>query len=144
MNRIVYNLIVILFLLGPAFVTAEENFKAYPGAQNDTKMSEEASQVQPGTKVEVYTTGDSFDQVKTFYKNLYKEYNMPANAPNIGDKKAEWAFFLIDGGKDLQDSKHWMKIQRPYVGSFKMEGLKPIYSDIRDVTSIEVIQKSSD
>lgn len=143
MKRVICYVIMILFLCVPVVVKAEESFKIYPGSKFDTKTAEEASQVQPGTKVEVYTTDDSFDQVASFYKNLYKEYNMPANPPNIGDKKAMWAFFLIDGGKDLQDSKHWMKIQHPYAGSFKMEGLKPVYSDIKDVTVIEVIQKSN-
>ena len=131
---------LILFLLPSAVAAGEEGFKTYPGAEYDKKSSEAASQVQSGTKVDVYTTDDSFDKVVTFYKDLYKEYNMPAKPPYIPDKKVTWAFFLMDGGKDLRDSKHWMKIQRPYIGSTKMDGAKVAFSDIRDVTVIEVLQ----
>jgi hypothetical protein len=113
--------------------------KPYPGAKLDKKASAEASKVQPGTRVEVYSTGDAFEKVVAFYKALYKEHAMPAQPPNIAGKPAQWAFFTVDGAKTLFSSKLWFKIQRPYIGVDKLPGGKP---DVRNATVIEVLIKS--
>ena len=39
----------------------------------------------------------------------------------------------VDGGKDLKESKFWMKVQHPFVGGADSK-------DIRDVTLIQTVQ----
>ncbi len=109
-----------------------QEFKAYPGSKMDDKGSREASAAAPGKQSEVYTTGDSFDKVYAFYKGLYKEFSM-MRAPNIAGQKIQWAFFILDGGKDLAKSGYWMKIQRPYIGG--VDG-----KDVRDLTVIQSVR----
>ena len=41
------------------------------------------------------------------------------------------AYFILDEAKDLQDSKLWVKVQRPYIGG-----------EVRDVTAIVVTEKA--
>lgn len=112
-----------------------QDFKPYPGAKLDEKVSREASAAAPGKQSEVYTTEDAFDKVYAFYKGLYKEYAMPGRgAPKLPTgQPMKWAFFLIDGGKDLSTSKYWMKVQRPYVGG--TDG-----KDIRDLTVVQTVR----
>jgi hypothetical protein len=69
-----------------------------PGS-ND-KASQQASAVDKGMEVQVYTTGDSFEKVHTFYKFFYKEIAVPfpkQTLPNGNEVK--WAFFVLDGGE---------------------------------------------
>ncbi|MDP8980924.1 MAG: hypothetical protein M3O35_10065, partial [Acidobacteriota bacterium] len=93
----------------------------------------EASAAAPGKKSEVYTTGDSFDKVYAFYKGLYKEFSMGRMPPNVSGQQVHWAFFILDGGKDLAKSGYWMKIQHPYIGG--ADG-----KDVRDVTVIQTVR----
>ena len=120
-----------------------EGLKIYPGAKLDKKSSAEASKVQAGTLVTVYTTGDALDKVAAFYKGIGKEYAMPAKPPKTpSGEQVRWAFFIMDGGKNLGTSKHWLKIQRPYIGEAKPVKGKMAASDIRDVTVIEIVRKT--
>jgi hypothetical protein len=108
-----------------------QDFKPYAGSKPDEKASREASAAAPGKQSEVYTTGDAFDKVYAFYKGLYKEYPMRGSGPKLpSGQQIRWAFFIIDGGKDLLSSRYWMKIQRPYVGG----------ADAKDIRDISVIQ----
>jgi len=50
-------------------------------------------------------------------------------------------YFIFDGAASIANSKSWAKVQRPYVGTVKMQGTTPEYSDIRDVTAIVATQK---
>jgi hypothetical protein len=111
-----------------------QDFKPYPGAKLDEKGSTAASAAAPGKKSEVYTTNDSYEKVYAFYKEFYKEYVMPVRPPNLaGGQELKWAFFILDGEKDLKSSKYWIKVQHPYVGG--TDG-----KDIRDVTVIQTVQ----
>src|ERR1035438_8478643 len=49
-------------------------------------------------------TGDAFDQVYAFYKGQYKEYKMPQGPKLASGQQIKWAFFILDGGKDLVTS----------------------------------------
>jgi hypothetical protein len=109
-----------------------QDFKPYPGSKLDEKASREASAAAPDKKSDVYTTNDAFDKVYAFYKGLYKEYMMPGQ-PRKLSSGLEWAFFILDGEKNLASSKHWMKIQRPYVGG--ADG-----KDIRDITVVHTVR----
>jgi hypothetical protein len=122
-----------LGLLAGSILLAQD-FKPYTGSKVDEKASREASAAAPGKQSEVYTTSDAFDKVYAFYKGLYNEYTMMHGGPKLpSGQQIRWAFFILDGGKDLAKSKYWMKIQRPYVGG--TDG-----SDIRDITVIQTVR----
>jgi hypothetical protein len=122
-----------LVLLTGSILLAQD-FKPYTGSKADEKASREASAAAPGKQSEVYTTSDSFDKVYAFYKTLYKEFPMSSHAPKLpSGQPLKWAFFIIDGGTTLANSKYWMKIQRPYVGG--VDG-----SDVRDITVIQTVR----
>src|SRR5258707_8004185 len=88
------------------------DFTPYAGSKLDANVSREASAAAPGMQSEVYTTEDSFDKVYAFYKTLYKEHKMPPSPMTLpSGKPPDWAFFILDGGKNLSVSKYWMKIQ---------------------------------
>jgi hypothetical protein len=130
-----------LFLVGAGMLVTSlsirclaQDFKPYTGSKLDEKASREATAAAPGKQSEVYTTGDAFDRVYAFYKVLYKEYTMASSSPKLpSGQQIRWAFFTIDGGKDLWSSKHWMKIQRPYVGGADSK-------DIRDITVVLTVR----
>lgn len=112
-----------------------QDFKPYPGAQLDEKLSREASAAATDRESKVYTTSDSFDKVYAFYKGLYKQdTGMPPGPKLPSGQQVQWAFFLIDGGKDLSTSKHWMKVQYPMLAG-------PDGKDVRNVTHIHVVRK---
>ncbi len=134
MRRFALFLLVAGMLLAAVNVPClAQDFKPYAGSKLDEKGSREASAAAPGKQSEVYTTGDAFDKVLAFYKGLYKEFAM-RGAPKLpSGQQVQWAFFILDGGKNLSDSKYWMKIQRPYVGG--TDG-----RDVRDVTVIQTVR----
>lgn len=112
-----------------------QDFKPYPGAQLDEKLSREASAAAADRESQVYTTSDSFDKVYAFYKGLYKQdTGMPAGPKLATGQQVQWAFFLIDGGKDLRTSKLWMKVQYPMLAG-------PDGKDVRSITHIQVVRK---
>lgn len=133
MRTFVLFLIVVGMLLAANVPCLAQDFKPYAGSKLDEKASREASAAAPGKQSEVYTTGDSFDQVYAFYKGLYKEYTMPSRSRPHSGPQVKWAFFILDGEKDLASSKHWMKVQRPYIGG--TDG-----KDIRDLTVIQTVR----
>src|ERR1700704_4797348 len=122
-----------MFLAAVDVPCPAQDFKPYAGSKLDEKGSREASAAAPGKQSEVYTTGDAFDKVFAFYKGLYKEFPMRGGPKLPSGQAIQWAFFILDGGKDLAASKYWMKIQRPYVGG--ADG-----KDIRDITVIQTVR----
>ena len=122
-----------------------QGFKVYPGATKLEKESAEIAKTLPaGTEGSVYVTNDSYDKVVTFYRGIGKEYTMAfmkkgTKLPN--GQELVSVFFIFDGASNIGTSKNWAKVQRPYVGSVKMNGTTPEYSDIRDVTAIVTTQK---
>ncbi len=132
-------------LLLTATGSVGQAFKLYPGATKLAKESEEATKKMPDSgEATVYVTNDPFEKVVAFYKGFAKEYafagmNKLSTLPS-GQSIAS-TFFLFDGGTNLRNSKTWVKVQRPYIGSVKMNGATPEYSDIRDVTTILLTQK---
>jgi len=134
---------VIISLIGFVLscVAFAADFKLYPGAKIDEKVTKEANESaavakMSGTKATIYTTTDSFQKVASFYKGIAKEYAMPRASGTSGKpKKYEkfdlWeAYFILDGAKDLASSKLWVKIQRPLIGD-----------NVRDLTAIVVSEK---
>jgi hypothetical protein len=135
MRRFALFLVVAGMLIASVNVPClAQDFKPYTGSKLDEKASREASAAAPGKQSEVYTTDDAFDKVYAFYHGLYKEYTMRSSGPKLpSGQQIRWAFFIIDGGKDLSSSKLWMKIQRPYVGG--TDG-----KDIRDISVIQTVR----
>jgi hypothetical protein len=116
-----------------------QDFRPYAGSQQDRKAGQDAS--RRGSQCEVYTTTDSFEKVYAFYKALYKEHVWPTRPPALpSGKEVRWAFFILDGGKDLAHSKYWLKIQRPFIGTVGEEDGE--FKDIRDLTAIQTIRKN--
>jgi hypothetical protein len=113
-----------------------QDFKVYPGSKPDEKASREASATVPGKQSQVFTTDDPFEKVYSFYKSLYKEFTMSHSSPKLpSGQPIQWAFFILDGAKDLANSKYWMKIQRPYVGGADGQ-------EIREVTVIQTVRSN--
>src|SRR5258708_39724373 len=88
-----------------------QDFKPYPGSKLDEKGTRDASATAPGKSSQVYTTSGAFDKVAAFYKGLYKELPMRVGPKLPSGQHIQWAFFILDGGKNLSDSKYWMKVQ---------------------------------
>jgi hypothetical protein len=137
MRKISWFLIVVSVLLAAGSPPClAQDFKPYPGAKLDEKSSREASAAAPGKQSQVFTTGDAFEKVYSFYKGLYKEYTMSSSSPKLpSGQPLKWAFFILDGEKDLASSKYWMKIQRPYVGGADGQ-------EIRDITVIQTVRSN--
>ena len=140
MQRFLTKLIMhFLVLVITGTLSVAQDFKQYPGSRFDDKASQQASAVEKGMEVQVYTTGDSFEKVHTFYKSLYKEIAVPfpqQTLPNGNEVK--WAFFVLDGGKDLMHSNYWMKVQRPYIGAVDGEAN---FQDVHDMSVIQTVRR---
>jgi len=129
---------LVLFVLGSILGLANaQDFKPYAGSKLDSEASREASAAAPGKQSEVYTTADSYEKVYAFYKGQYKEFVIGNGGPKLpSGQQIRWAFFILDGAKDLATSKYWMKVQRPYVGG--SDG-----KDIREVTITQTVHNKS-
>jgi hypothetical protein len=117
----------------------------YPGAKIDpagTDQAKLAAVSQPDLDVTVYTTADPFDKVYAHFKTSAREFKMIGSRtrklPN--GQELRDAFFILDGGADLAGSKHWVKVQRPYIGQFGL-ARNSAQNDIRDITAIVVTKK---
>ena len=131
--RMLVSFVAGMLLTSGSAMCAAQDFRPYPGSKLDAPDSRQATAAAPGKQSEVYTTTDSFDKVYAFYKAQYKEYTMMGMSPGTklpSGQQVKWAFFLIDNAKDLQSSRYWMKIQRPYVGGSTGQ-------EIRDITVIQ-------
>ncbi len=140
-------LIGMMFCLAIARVAIAQGFKVYPGAKKFTPAETEASreaakQIPPGMTQTSYMTDDAFEKVAAFYKGVGKEFEMPSRGGKLPNgTEIHLTFFILDGASDLRDSKSWVKVQRPYIGSFEMKDGEPIYKDIQDVTAIVYVEK---
>lgn len=120
--------------------------RVYPGAKLDRAATQQAKAgpvAQPDVEVAVYTTADGFDKVYGFYQRSGKEYkaigSRARKLPN--GKELRDAFFILDAGQDLVSSKHWVKIQRPYIGQYGLGRNGAGQNDIKDVTAIVLTRK---
>ncbi len=135
--------LLIFFAFSTALFAA--SFRVYPGAKlehvYETKQPETASKMSKGPKVIVFTTNDFFENVVAFYRGAGREYRMPGTGErpmrlSTGQELRE-AYFIFDNAADLSTSKHWIKIQRPYlVRGPSGEGPRGKFEKIRDITAI--------
>ncbi len=121
------------------------SFKVYPGAKLEGVY--EADQSQAGTKmfsapkVIIFTTSDLFENVVAFYRGIAREYRVPGMGRNpvklSSGQELKEAYFILDDAGDLSTSKHWIKIQQPYLDKGSPGG--PFYGKnekTRNVTAI--------
>lgn len=134
-------LFCVLTTAAAAYFSTAQDLRTYPGSRPDGKASQQASAVQRGMEVQVYSTSDEFEKVYAFYKALYKEVSVPFPKQTLpSGKEVNWAFFVLDGAKDLMHSSHWMKIQRPYISRVDDDAN---FQDVRDITVIQRIRRKS-
>jgi len=121
------------------------SFKVYPGAKLEDvyvpKQSETEAKFSKAPKVIIFTTNDLFENVVAFYRGIGREYRMPGmgGKPMIlsSGQELKEAYFIFDNATDLSTSKHWIKVQRPYLNrTLTREGFQGKYEKIRDVTAI--------
>ncbi|HKF05243.1 MAG TPA: hypothetical protein VKB49_23190 [Candidatus Sulfotelmatobacter sp.] len=140
MQRFLTKLTVYFFVLLIAGTwSVAQDFKPYPGSRFDDKASQQASAFEQGMEVQVYRSGDNFEKIYSFYKSLYREVAVPFPKQMLPDgKEVKWAFFVLDGGKDLMHSNYWMKVQRPYIGAVDDEAN---FEDVRDISVIQTVHR---
>jgi len=120
-------------------------FKVYPGARLDDiyepKQSEVGAKVSKAPKVIIFTTSDFFENVVAFYRGIAREYRMPGMGGKSmklsSGQELKEAYFIFDNAADPSTSKHWIKIQRPYMSRDRTkEGFQGKYGAVREVTAI--------
>jgi hypothetical protein len=119
-------------------------FKVYPGAKLDdiyeARQSEAGGKMSKAPKVFIFTTSDPFESVVAFYSGIAREYRIPGRAGRaiklFSGQEIKEAYFILDDAADIMTSKHWIKIQRPYLGKGQTrEGFRGKYV-VREVTAI--------
>jgi hypothetical protein len=125
-------------------------FQVYPGAQLDDiyelKQPETVNKMSRVPKVFIFTTHDFFDSVVSFYRGNAREYRVPGvtgkSMKLSSGQEFREAYFILDDAADIMTSKHWIKIQRPYLGrSQSGKGFQGKYQALREVTAIIVEDK---
>lgn len=134
--RLLRTALVFVVIVFISFTTVcASDFKVYPRSKIDEKLTKEANDFAAKSaagskmtvpKATIYTTGEAYEKVYSFYKGVGKEYQ----TPNVSEtknklpsgKELKSSFFIFDGAKDLMTSKLFAKIQRPYIGLDLKEG----------------------
>jgi hypothetical protein len=128
----------------PAVVFAGA-FKVYPGAKleevYEANQTETGAKMSKSPKVIIFTTADFFENVVAFYRGLAREYRMPGTGGKptklSSGQELKEAYFIFDNAADIMTSKHWIKIQRPYLSRERTkEGFQGKYGAVREVTAI--------
>jgi len=144
MKRGAYVLAFVMFITLPA-LGFSASFKVYPGARleevYEANPSETGDRVSKSPKVFIFTTNDFFENVVAFYRGIAREYRMPGMAGKStklsSGKELKEAYFIFDDTADIMTSKHWVKIQRPYlVRGRTREGFHGKFEAVREVTAI--------
>jgi len=151
MKSVAYVLAFVMLFFLSAVVFAGV-FKVYPGARLDDiyepKQSEVGAKVSKAPKVIIFTTSDFFENVVAFYRGIAREYRMPGSGGKpiklSSGQELKEAYFILDDAGDIMTSKHWIKIQRPYLGKDQTgKGFHEKYGAVREVTAIIVEDKRS-
>jgi len=122
------------------------SFQVYPGARledvYEAKQPETGSKMPKAPKVIIFTTNDFFENVVAFYRGIAREYRVPGAGGKStklpSGQELKEAYFIFDNAADLSTSQHWIKIQRPYLGTGQsgedLRHRKP--GAVREVTAI--------
>jgi hypothetical protein len=123
MKRGAQLLVFVMFLTLSAVVFAG-TFKVYPGARlydvMESKQPEAVNKISRTQKIIIFTTDDLFENVVAFYRGTAREYRTPGSSGKptklASGQEIKEAYFILDDAADIMTSKHWIKIQRPYLG----------------------------
>jgi hypothetical protein len=144
MKRGALILTLVMSFTLPAVVFAG-SFKVYPGANveevYEAKQSATGAKMSKSPKVIIFTTNDFFENVVAFYRGTGREYRMPGSSGKPiklpSGQELKEAYFIFDNAADIMTSKHWVKIQRPYLSRERTkEGFQGKYGAVREVTAI--------
>jgi len=144
MKRVAFILIFAMFFILPA-PGFPASFKVYPGAKveeiYEARQSETGAKMSKGPKVIIFTTNDFFENVVAFYRGTGREYRVPGTSGKPiklpSGQELKEAYFIFDNAADIMTSKHWIKIQRPYLSRERTrEGSLGRYEAVREVTAI--------
>lgn len=144
MKRGAYVLAFVMFFVVAA-LGFSASFKVYPGARledvYETKQPEVGTKTSKGPKVIIFTTNDFFENVVAFYRGSGREYRTPGSSGKPiklpSGQELKEAYFIFDNAADIMTSKHWIKIQRPYLPREQTrEGSLGKYGAVREVTAI--------
>jgi hypothetical protein len=144
MKREVFILTFVMIFTLPVVVFAGV-FKVYPGAKleevYEANQTETGAKMSKSPKVIIFTTTDFFENVVAFYRGLTREYRMPGTGGKpmrlSSGQELKEAYFIFDDAADIMTSKHWVKIQRPYLGKGQTgAGAHGKYGAVRDITAI--------
>ncbi len=138
MKRLLFTALSALFI---SIAALAADFTPYPGATLDEEATAEARGFAVEAKLKdlkpyIYTTPDPFEKVAAFYKARGRELIVPGASGTGGKPKKKetfdlWeAYFLLDNATDLESSRLWVKVQRPYVSE-----------EIKDLTVIIVTDR---
>ena len=139
------SILVLAILFGLPVLGFSASFKVYPGAKvedvYEVKQSEIEAKASKAAKVIIFTTNDLFENVVAFYQGIGKEYRMPGMGGKpvklSSGQELKEAYFIFDNAPDLSTSKHWVKIQRPYlIRTQTSPGFQGKFEKTRDVTAI--------
>lgn len=144
MKKGAFILALVMSFTLPAVLFAE-SFKVYPGARveevYEAKQSETSNKTAKAPKVIIFTTTDFFENVVAFYSGTGREYRMPGSSGKPiklpSGQELKEAYFIFDNAADIMTSKHWIKIQRPYLSRERTrEGSPGKYGAVRELTAI--------
>ena len=143
MKTAAYVLASVMFIASTT-VTLAGAFKVYPGARleevYEAKQSETGAKMSKSPKVIIFITNDLFENVVTFYRGITREYRIPGSSGKptklSSGQELKEAYFIFDNAADIMTSKHWIKIQRPYLGRSQTAGGPGKYEAVREVTAI--------
>ena len=144
MKRVAFILTFVMFFTLPA-LGFSASFKVYPGARveetYEASQSETSNRMQKVPKIIIFTTNDFFENVVAFYRGTGREYRMPGSSGQPirlpSGQELKEAYFIFDNAADIMTSKHWVKIQRPYLSRERTkEGFQGKYGAAREVTAI--------
>jgi hypothetical protein len=138
-----FFLTFVMFFSLPTFGFSA-SFKVYPGARleevYEEGQSETGGKMSKAPKVIIFTTADFFENVVAFYRGVTREYRVLGGGGKplrlSSGQELKEAYFIFDDAADIMTSKHWVKIQRPYLGRSQTAGRPGKYGAIRDVTAI--------
>jgi hypothetical protein len=107
----------------------------------EAKQSQAGTKASNSPKVIIFTTNDLFENVVAFYRGTAREYRVPGSSGKpmklSSGQELKEAYFIFDNAADLSTSKHWIKIQRPYlVRGQTGEGFHGKFEAVREVTAI--------
>lgn len=134
---------IVLSFLPPLSFSAP--FRVYPGARPeeiyDPKQSQIEAKIAKAPKVIIFITSDPFEIVVNFYRGVGREYRVPGSSGKPtklpSGQELKEAYFIFDNAADIMTSKHWIKIQRPYLSRTQTrEGFQGRYQAVREVTAI--------